>query len=223
MRLVDELERRIRRRYDLEVAHPVREFLLHDPDVLHALADGAAAQGARAGGAEAPEELVLVRGADGVFELTLYLSETVCRRAGRALERGELGGGGLDAVCTLVEGVSHAVCLLWHAQHGRALRPLDLELQADIDKYLVLARDLAMGEGLREALFEDVAYRAPAGSALEARYRTANGSAARYCRFLEHRYRGQGSGRALAAELARFYRLSGNAKLRRIRDCASGP
>lgn len=219
MRLVDELERRIHRRYDLDVAHPVREFLLHDAEVMRALAETASEEGAD--GTEGPEELVLVRAADDALELTVYLSEEICSRAGEALARGELGDGGLDAVCALVEGVSHAVCLLWHAQHGRSVRPLDLELQAEIDKYLLLSRDLAVEGELHAALFDDVAYHAPPESALGARYRSANGSAARYCRYLERCYRGRGGERPLAAELARFYRLSGHAKIRRIRDCSA--
>ena len=209
MTLVDELERRIARRYDLELARPLREFVLHDPEVLHALS----------GAADDTEELVLVRdGGDGL-DFTLYLSHEVCERARTALARRDLGDGGLDAICTLVEGVSHGVCLLWHARHGRELRALDLELQADIDKYLVLSRDLALGGPLHRALFERVRYTAPPGSALEARYRHANRRAARYCRWLERRFRNRDQRSALGAELARFYRLSGHAKLRRIERC----
>lgn len=209
MRLVDELERRIARRYDIALAHSLRDFVLQDPDVLHELS----------GAEDGTDELLLVRdGGDGL-DFTLYLSRSVCERAHAALARRELGGGGLDAVCTLVEGVSHGVCLLWHARHGREVRPLDLELQADIDKYLVLSRDLAVDGGLHRALFERVRYTAPPGSELEARYRHANGRAARYCRWLERRFPGRGERRELGAELARFYRLSGHAKLRRIERC----
>jgi len=209
MILVDELERRIARRYDLELAYPLREFVLQDPDVLHALS----------GAASTTEELVLVRDGDDGLDFTLYLSREVCERAEVALARRELDNGGLDAICTLVEGVSHGVCLLWHARHARELRPLDMELQADIDKYLLLSHDLAVGGALHRALFERVRYTAPPGSGLEARYRHANKRAARYCRWLEKRFPGRRERRALGAELARFYRLSGHAKLRRIERC----
>ena len=210
MHLIDELERRIARRYDIAPGPPLREFVLQDPEVLRALPDAD----------PDADELVLVREHGDGLDFTLYLSRRICERARAALARRDLGDGGLDAVCTLVEGVSHGVCLLWHARHGRELRPLDLELQADIDKYLVLAHDLAVGGGLHRALFERVRYTAPPGSALEARYRHANGRAARYCRWLERRFPGRGERPALGAELARFYRLSGHAKLRRIERCA---
>ena len=211
MNLVDELERRIARRYDIAPVHPLRDFVLQDPDALRTLSDADAHT----------DEVVLVREGDDGLELTVYLSRDVCERARAALAERDLRDGGLDAVCTLVEGVSHGVCLLWHARHGRELRPLDLELQADIDKYLVLSRDLAVAGGLHRALFERVRYTAPAGSALESRYRRANGRAARYCRWLDRRFPGRAERGALNAELARFYRLSGHAKLRRIERCAA--
>ena len=208
-RLVDALERRIARRYDLELRHRVREFVLHDAETLHALS----------GAERGSEEVVLLREGDGELEFTLYLSASVCARAVRALAQRELGDGGLDALCTLVEGVSHGVCVLWHARHARELRPLDLELQAEIDKYLVLSHDLGVGGALARALFERVRYTAAPGSALEARYRRANGHAARYCRWLERRFPARGAREGLRAELARFYRLSGHAKARRIERC----
>ena len=151
--LVDEFERRIARRYDLELALPLRDFLLQDSDVLATLADAA----------DDTEELVLLREGDDALDFTLYLSHDLCRRATRALVRRDLADGGLDAVCTLIEGISHGVCLLWHARHGRQLSALDLELQAEIDKYLLLSRDLALGGALHQALFEQVSYAAPRG------------------------------------------------------------
>jgi len=210
MHLVDELERRIARRYDLELARPLSDFVLQDPEVLHALS----------GAARDTEELLLLSESEGELDFTLYLSRELCERATLALSRCELGEGGLDALCTLIEGVSHGVCLLWHARNGRELRALDLELQAEIDKYLLLSRDLAFGGALHRALFERVRYTDPPGTELGARYRRANGGAARYCRWLERRYPAPGEGRGgLVAELARFYRLSGHAKLRRIERC----
>ena len=210
MHLVDELERRIARRYDLELAHPLRDFVLQDPEVLHALS----------GATHETEELVLIREDAEGLDFTLYLSTDLCERAGTALARRELDDGGLDALCTLIEGVSHGVCLLWHARNGREIRALDLELQAEIDKYLVLSRDLALDGALHRALFERVRYTEPPGTELGARYRHANRGAARYCRWLERRYPGRGAVRGgLVAELARFYRLSGHAKLRRIERC----
>ena len=227
--LVDEFERRIARRYDLELALPLRDFLLQDSDVLATLADAA----------EDTEELVLLREGEDALDFTLYLSHDLCRRAARALARRDLANGGLDAVCTLIEGVSHGVCLLWHARHGRQLSALDLELQAEIDKYLLLSRDLALGGALHRALFEQVSYAAPADTELGTRYRRANGGASRYCRWLERRFparRGgerraherpretrsnedHPGGESMVAELARFYRLSGHAKRRRIARC----
>ena len=125
----------------------------------------------------------------------------------------------LDSLCTVVEGVSHAVCLLWHAHYDRQLRPLDLELQAEIDKYLVLmgtVSNTSERSELHRRLFEQIRYIAPEGTALHERYRTASDSAASYCTWLTNTFVDQPDPRGLSSELARFYRLSGAAKFQRI-------
>ena len=93
------------------------------------------------------------------------------------------------------------------------MRPIELELQAEVDKAgtaLLLLR--SQGGGDAEALLRrmfDAARLDPQLSALERdRYRTAHQLGAGYARRLA-------AVDALLGELRRFYRLSGDAKLAR--------
>lgn len=138
------------------------------------------------------------------------------------------------ACCLAAEGVSHFVLIAFRAEHADPVSELELELQAEIDKWALglLApfddadRDrLLAGHGvglvalrdrsrrLRERLFGEVAYLDAAGTERGDRYRAATRLAARYVRALEHRHVENGRIDALARELRRFYRLGARQKI----------
>lgn len=110
----------------------------------------------------------------------------------------------------LVEETSHLVCLAWHAELGRRVSRLTLELQGEVDQYLVgrlAGRDgLAHFRGFRWALWMDASTRE--------RYATAHRVAHRYCRSLTRRFPGRSDTPALLQELRAFYRAPGEEKLR---------
>lgn len=123
---------------------------------------------------------------------------------------------------TALEGVSHFVCVIWNAGHARSVTRLELELQAEIDKYIIAALLIArqqrgrLPRALRRHLF-DALRLDPALSAPERhRYRCAHDYAGRYCRHLEQRYAREFIGHAMLAALRRFYRLSQAQKFRLI-------
>lgn len=201
----------LERRYDLQQPYPIGRFVSHDAALLRQT-DGQLSTGR--------DETLLLRQDAEALDMTLFLEREVLLRAQRSLASGRLDTAGLDAVLTVVEGVSHVVCVLWHAHHGREVRALDLELQADVDKFVLLSRALSNPADRRDLLrrlFERMTISAPAGSALHARYRTAHRHASRYCRWLNSTYMNRGDEAGLASELARFYRLSGRGKRERIR------
>ena len=63
----------------------------------------------------------------------------------------------LDALCQIIEGVSHFVYVVERARVGREATQLELELQAEVDKWVVLAASM---RGIRRATERD-APRAP--------------------------------------------------------------
>lgn len=127
-----------------------------------------------------------------------------------------------DAVCVLAEGVSHFVYLEFRSCRGRDVSELELELQAEVDKYaLAMVRDpserlSSRSRRLRRRLFEASVYLDPEGSVRGERYRLATKVASAYARFLERRFVDAGDLGSLARELRRFYRLSEREKLEHV-------
>lgn len=126
--------------------------------------------------------------------------------------------GGLDAFpywklqdfWLLLEGVSHYLCLGWHAERDRAISALDLETQAEIDKFVAaweLGRDAGLGDlarRLHELLFREWHAAENLSDALRERYTFANVQAERYCGWLAARFRENRHG--LREELRAFFR-----------------
>lgn len=125
----------------------------------------------------------------------------------------------LDAFCQLVEGVSHFVVLTSRAVGGRSTTQLELELQAEVDKYLILANateppdHAPPRDDLFARLFERASFADPIGSERGDRYRLAHRAAAR----LLYRWRGELVDRRrqieLRSELRRFFHLDTAGKL----------
>jgi hypothetical protein len=162
----------------------------------------------------APEELLVVQSGENL-DIGLYLDERVYT----ALEGREWTREKLAAHCQAVEGVSHFVYLTHRASLPRPVSQLELELQAEIDKFATVLLQL-WEEGMREAasalrsvLFERVSYRKNLSPEEFERYRKANVLASLYCRFLEAKYVMANSIEGFLADLRRIYRLGGGEKL----------
>lgn len=159
-------------------------------------------------GAESVErEMLLLRHAgDGALELRLELPQL----------KGEAE---LDTLCQIIEGVSHFVYVAERARARRAATHLELELQAEVDKWVVLASsmrpfDADRSARLRARLYECVDFAHPAQTELGERYRVANDSANRFVRRLEREYVDRARFAEMREELRRFFHVGQEEKLR---------
>jgi len=116
-----------------------------------------------------------------------------------------------DDVGTVVEETSHLVCLAWHAARDLPVSLLVLELQAEVDRFVVSR--LGTGDDALDH-FESFEWAAGLEPEARQRYEMAHHCAHRYCRGLERRYPRRADTPALLGELRRFYRASPDAKLR---------
>ncbi|HTP51804.1 MAG TPA: hypothetical protein VMK42_14010 [Anaeromyxobacteraceae bacterium] len=179
---------------------------------------------ARAAGAEprASEEL-LVRGANDGVDVGLFLDEGVVAAAtsaaldhhgARFFSRQRLNG-----VACAAEGVSHFVYLSTRAVADRPVSLLELEVQAEVDKFALFVLHLwrrglrRLSAALRHRLFERVRYHAHLGQDELRRYRTANGLAAGYARWLEGRFVTRADSDGLFRELRATYRRGAGEKM----------
>jgi len=153
------------------------------------------------------EELLVRETDDGALEVGLRLPQL-----------GDAGDG-LDTLCQIIEGVSHFVYVVERARTGRSTTQLELELQAEVDKWVVLAASMrTFGvEGsakLRARLYEQVAYEHDGESELGERYRVANDVAHRFVRRLERDFVSRSRFGELRSQLRLFFELGQQEKLR---------
>ncbi len=202
------------RLYDVELNYDVYDFLVTD---RRAIRGGAAQNDARA----LDEALLLAETPDGAG-IALYLDPSVLRRLEDADPVGALTENNLADYCTALEGVSHFVYSTWRLDRDLPVSLLELETQAEVDKYALTVFLLADQLGgdypvqVHARLFDRVSFDARLEPDQYQRYRAAHRCAAHYCRRLEHRFvsRGQARIEALVRELRRFYRLGCAAKMR---------
>ena len=171
------------------------------------------------------DEQVLVLEEGGAAAVGLFLDAQLLERLARANPLEALHGGNLADYWTALEGVSHFIYLAWNAGHDRAVSLLELELQAEIDKYVsswLLLREQdpeRYPAELYRLLFERCRIDTRLAGERCQLYREANHYAARFCRRLERQLcaRAAPSRSETLAELRRFYRLSRERKMTHIR------
>jgi len=199
--------------YDLPTDYHVHDFLFTEREQLPAALR-----------ASATDEQLLVLDEGGAAAVGLYLDPQLLERLRAANPLQALHGGNLADYWTALEGVSHFLFLAWHAGHDRAVTLLELELQAEIDKYVTswwLLRAQSPDHhpaGLHRLLFERTRVDPQLAGARATMYREANQYAARFCRRLERQLanRQVGARSETLAGLRRFYRLNRERKLQHI-------
>lgn len=203
--------------YDVSVTHDVYDFLVTDRGRLPAAA--------RSG--ESDEELIVEQHAGesgGEVGMSLYLDPALLERLALANPMVRLHDGNVADYWTALEGVSHFLYLAWNAGHDRPVSLLELEMQAEIDKYVAsywLMREQLPGRfpaELLSLLFERTRIDPRLARGRESLYREASRYAEKFCRRLEHSLRGsrgESAGEVLA-ELRRFYRLTNARKVAHI-------
>lgn len=214
MPLLREIQALLTGLYDAPVEHDVHDYLITNGAQAAALQDLPQPP-------PTDEQLLIAETADGVA-LGLYLDAAVLARLTAHCPLRALDDGNLADYCTAVEGVSHFHYVTWSAGCARRVSLLELELQAEVDKYAsALSLLLAQREGrfpheLFRRLFEGAQFLPHLDAAERSRYSEAHRCAARFCQRLEERFlrRRQARPAAMLAELRVFYRLGQHAKLR---------
>ena len=135
-----------------------------------------------------------------------------------------LGEHNLGDFLLAIEGVSHFIYAVWCARAERPVSQLELELQAEVDKYvtclLATEPEVGMSAALRRRLFDEASYEPDLDHDERARYRSANDNAQRYAAWLEQAFVVPRRIPEMLAELRRFYRLGLAGKLGSIAHAA---
>lgn len=206
--LMLEVQRRLENVYALPPQEPVTSFLV-------ASEEASELPGARS-------RVLVTQPAADEIELGVVFEPELLRRLAADDPRTGLHGGNLGALCTLTEEVSHFVYLAFCAGAGRSVTQLELELQAEVDKFLTAAfllslqREGAVSRHLRDALFRRYTLAEGLSTDEAERYHVASALAFRYCGFLERAFLRPARLPDLLREARRFYRLGQREKLEKI-------
>jgi hypothetical protein len=201
------------RLYDAHVEHEPDEFLISNRGELADIL-GTDTQ-------DVSDEQVFVVEGRGAVRIGLFIDSTVLARLAENDPIEHLSDENLQDFCTALEGVSHFHYLVWSLGRGRDVSLLELELQAEVDKYasaltlLTRQQDGEYPRTLHARLFDRVSYLPQLGDDERQRYEAANRHAARYCRGLDARFLRSRACRpeAWLSELRRFFRSGHQQKL----------
>ena len=214
--ILTQLQQLIGSIYDVSIAHDVYDFLVTDRRRLPASVRGRVSE----------EDLIVAQPAPAADEaaISLYLDPDLLERLRREDPMVRLHERNVADYWTALEGVSHFLYLAWNAGHDRPVSILELEMQAEVDKYVasywLLRRQLPgrFPAELRRILFERARIDPQLAQGREELYREASRYAEKFCRRLERTLRRSGAGTEgeVLTELRRFYRLSNARKLAHI-------
>lgn len=210
---LDTFQQQLHAIYGVNVPHAVSDFVTTDLDFISRMTHG---------DKDHLKEKLLVQQDGEDMGLSLYLHREVMDRLTELPLESLLEPENLEHLCHAIEGISHFLYLIWRALRRHEVSLLELELQAEVDKYIVLLslfrrlRKFGMIPRLRQILFENIRFDDALNASEETRYREANHYAGKYCRLFEERYLQEFGSSRMYSELRDFYRLGQNAKLRRI-------
>jgi hypothetical protein len=215
--ILRELQQLIGGIYDVSVAHDVYDFLVTSRDCLPEAARDSSSD----------EELIVAQETDAVG-VSLYLDPALLERLRKSNPLVQLNECNVGDYWTALEGVSHFLYFAWNAGHDKPVTLMELELQAEIDKYvasyLLLKRQFPerFPAELLHVLFERTRIDSRLARGRENLYRAATRHAEKFCHRLARSLRQSRDEMesGVLAELRRFYRLTDARKVEHIERLA---
>ena len=212
------LQQRLQAIYQVDTRYDVEDFVFSDALLAQQLETQEWPR-------QIPEKLLVRQHADGL-DISLFLHRDILQNLHQDNPAQALHHGNLADFCTVTEGISHFVYLVWNAHQDRRITLFELELQAEVDKYVLAAAFLAeqlggtLPHNLPHILFDHPSYDSQLSRAEHQRYRLANAYARHYCHNLHRNLLELGDSISITRELRRFYRLLHHEKIQRISTLA---
>lgn len=207
------IQRGLEKLYRLDPSPDVRAFLVGEDAP------------ARTAALRRPREQIFVGGNADELRLGVFVHADALANLERRDPARRLTDANLADLLLAVEAVSHFLCVIHCARARRPVRPIELELQAELDKYLVCLLLLeAQGgalDGLAARLADALRLADDLPPAERERYAAAAALSCAYAGALEDRFVRPRRLASLLDEVRRFYRLSIEAKRDRITAMAA--
>lgn len=206
MTILGTLQSTIQQLHDVELDLDVEQYIVDD-DVRREI------PGAKEG---LPEQLFVRDNGVDDLEIALYIAPAIMERLRKDNPHQRLHGGNLEDFCIALEGVSHFVFLAWRASVNWPVSALEMEIQAEVDKFVAawLLMD-AQGQQrkstarpLMQQLFQSYELRDELSHEEQDRYHTANRVASHYVRSLVKRFSADKTPSRILRAARDFYRQS---------------
>jgi hypothetical protein len=173
-----------------------------------------------------PREQLFIQQDPAGLSLGLFVDERTLANLDARDPRRRLDERNLQDFLYAVEGVSHFVYMVHRARVDRPVSAVELELQAEVDKYLVAllvwwSQCGEPPENLRQRLFAEVSFHGDLSREERQRYQLANSAADEYAASLESRFVKPRAVEDLLAEVRKFYRKGLAEKLEHISALAA--
>lgn len=217
--LLNKLQSHLEDIYEIQSQHRVHDFVVHDAVLVSQLDTSDNAR-------ELPEKLLIHQDGDDI-DLALYLDEQVVRNLENCNPLAQLNDDNIHDFWTALEGISHFVYLTYNAEYDRAVSLFELELQAEVDKYILAAYLLNRqgNESVPESLHYHLYKTADFDQRLQDhefyRYYQANELAGKFSAFIAHCINNRVASSTVSNTLRRFYRLTHHQKIRNIMQLAA--
>src|SRR3990167_7606029 len=218
--MIERIQGQLERLYGISLSQRAEEYLVNRQEALRVLT--------LPPNSKIHKELFLVRQNGGdtqsgdTLEIAIFLDNKLLHNLEKNNPFFSLNEKNLSDFCILIEGVSHFVYYLWKAHQGHPSTQLEMELQAEIDKFLMLLfylradGDPTFPQKLFDALFGDFTLFENLSAEKKARYLTASKLAMKYCHRLQEQYPRRREFQDLIEEIRQFYNYSQEQKISHI-------
>jgi hypothetical protein len=207
--LLNSIQSNLEKIYEVAVPQNVLDFVITDRRFAELVSNNRIHD-------DALEQLLIATN-DGCLDISLYLDETLINRLGDDYPSQHTDKNDLHDFWIALEGVSHFLYLVWNASYDRPVSQLELELQAEVDKFVSVTSAIPAEKGpenMREIwslLFSKPTFKDNLEQENLLRYQKANAYASQYCINLMEMQ--NTTTNSMKNELRRFYRLSQQEKI----------
>ena len=212
--LLSTIQQNLESIYEISVPQNIHDFLITDKRLAEILTNKSIEEDSL--------EQLLVSTCDDCLDISLYLDCDLVKGIGNSYPSHHSDKNDLHDFWVALEGVSHFLYLVWNATYDRPVSRLELELQAEVDKFVSttavigLEKDTAFMQEIWSLLFSQPKFKERLEKDNLQRYQKANAYASQYC--LNLMGMKNQTTKSLHNELRRFYRLNQHAKISRIDD-----
>lgn len=212
--LLSTIQKNLESIYEVSIPQNIRDFLITDKNLAEILKNELID--------EKSLEQLLISSDNEFLDISLYLDNNLVSRLDENYPTQETDKNNLHDFWVALEGVSHFLYLVWNANYDRPVSQLELEIQAEVDKFVSatavngLENDNVFMREIWSLLFSQPEYIQQMEKENLVRYQKANEYASQYCLNLMAIQNQPDI--SLHSELRRFYRMKQQAKISHICD-----